>query len=487
MIAVITVIFALAGTFLLYSSFNTMLSRQKQSAAKSFEIVINTFSLLGQESIWTDNDEISKDFEKIADANDLFYAIRLRSDDEIIYDDKNLGNENIDSDNLDSDKTDSNNLDNKNPDNDNLFDLVDYDNIAYKIINRDNEYFILFCSVIKGSSSDFYVDALYDITYIYEQRNAMQRTYLATFLLMIICGALLSYVMSYFLTKPIERLKETASKISEGQYENRSKIHTGDEIEALSNEFNHMTDTLVDKMEMLNASVERQNRFIADFTHELKTPMTSMIGYADLLRRQNLSLDEQAEAANYIYSESRRLERLSTKMLEIIVTQNDTVDLAASNPSKLIDDTVSHYASSFEKSGIKIIKKCDAGECVLEPDLFVSLVINLLENARRAMPSGGTINITMKKYESDWCLSVSDTGCGIPKDKLSHITEAFYRVDKARSRAAGGAGLGLSLCENIARLHGGRIEIESEVGVGTTVSVTLRAYDYGEQNATKQE
>ena len=111
---------------------------------------------------------------------------------------------------------------------------------------------------------------------------------------------------------------------------------------------------------------------------------------------------------------------------------------------------------------------------MLEPDLFVSLVVNLLENARRAMENGGVIKIMLSMTEDGCDLLIQDTGCGIPKDKLVHLTEAFYRIDKARSRSFGGAGLGLSLCDRIAKIHNGSLLIESEAGVGTSVKVQIR-------------
>ena len=451
MISMIAFIFGMGGTFLLYSSFQSSINREKISAIKSFDMVIHTFSLLSQETTWTTASEISKDFGKIVEQNDLFVAISLHKDKELIYKSSDFVN-----------------------DMEEMCDKADYRNVAYKIIRSENQYYIQLCSVIKVENADLYIDALYDITKVYEQREELQKLYIAVFLFVVTCSAVFSYILSYFLTKPISRLKKIVSSITQGNYDLRSDIHTNDEIEELSVEFNHMTDTLVDKMEELNAAVDRQNQFIANFTHELKTPMTSMIGYADLLRRQNLSQEEQTDAANYIYSESKRLERLSIKLLELIAADNKNQELTVQNPAYLIDNVVKHSISYFKENGIEIEKKCEAGNCMLEPDLFVSLVVNLLENARRAMENGGVIKIVLSMTKDGCDLLIQDTGCGIPKDKLVHITEAFYRIDKARSRSFGGAGLGLSLCDRIAKIHNGSLSVESEVGVGTSVKVQIR-------------
>lgn len=451
MISMIAFIFGIGGTFLLYSSFQSSINREKMAAIKTFDMVLHTFSLLSQETAWTTASEISNDFGKIVEQNDLFTAISLHKGKELIYKSSNFVN------NMEE-----------------MDDKADYGNVAYKVIRSENNRYIQLCSVIKVENVDLYIDALYDVTNVYEQRKELQRLYIAVFLFVVTCSAVLSYILSYFLTKPISRLKKIVSSITQGNYDLRSDIRTNDEIEELSAEFNQMTDTLVDKMEELNNAVDRQNQFIANFTHELKTPMTSMIGYADLLRRQNLSLEEQIDAANYIYSESKRLERLSIKLLELIAADNKNQELTVQNPAYLIDSVVKHSISYFKENGIEIEKKCEAGNCMLEPDLFVSLVINLLENARRAMENGGVIKIMLSMTEEGCDLLIQDTGCGIPKDKLVHITEAFYRIDKARSRSFGGAGLGLSLCDRIAKIHNGSLSVESEVGIGTSVKVQIR-------------
>ena len=347
MISMIAFIFGIGGTFLLYSSFQSSINREKISAIKSFDMVIHTFSLLSQETTWTTASEISNDFGKIVEQNDLFAAISLHKDKELIYKSSDFVN------NMEE-----------------MGDKADYGNVAYKIIRSENNSYIQLCSVIKAENVDLYIDALYDVTKVYEQREELQRLYIAVFLLVVTCSAVLSYILSYFLTKPISRLKKIVSSITQGNYDLRSDIHTNDEIEELSAEFNQMTDTLVDKMEELNNAVDRQNQFIANFTHELKTPMTSMIGYADLLRRQNLSLEEQIDAANYIYSESKRLERLSIKLLELIAADNKNQELTVQNPAYLIDSVVKHSISYFKENGIEIEKKCEAGNCMLEPDLF---------------------------------------------------------------------------------------------------------------------
>ena len=220
--------------------------------------------------------------------------------------------------------------------------------------------------------------------------------------------------------------------------------------------------------------MERQERFMGSFAHELRTPMTAIIGYADLLRGQTLTPEEQRQAAAYIFSEGKRLENLSQKLLELLVLGRDEADLQPASPSDIIKGLVSYMGPYYGEFGMEIALDCQPGQCMLDAGLFRSLLVNLLDNARKAMEGRkGTVFIMCRMTKSGCRLSVSDRGRGIPEEALEHLTEAFYRADKSRARAQGGAGLGLSLCREIVRLHSGSLRFESQVGVGTTVTAVL--------------
>ncbi len=131
-----------------------------------------------------------------------------------------------------------------------------------------------------------------------------------------------------------------AQHISHGDYSTRVHIQSGDEIETLANDFNHMADTIEDNISELHLSIEKQEQFMGSFAHELKTPMTSIIGYADLLRSQDMSEAETNEAANYIFSEGKRLESLSLKLLDLLVAKNQETILTATDPSLAIQNVI---------------------------------------------------------------------------------------------------------------------------------------------------
>lgn len=227
------------------------------------------------------------------------------------------------------------------------------------------------------------------------------------------------------------------------------------------------------KLVAVNKVGYRQEEFMGSFAHEMKTPMTSIIGYADLMRTQTLSPEEQSAAVNYIFSEGKRLESLSLKLLDIIVARNTKLELKKVCPAQLIEQTADHLRPVYTKDDIGIECSGDEGECLLEPELVKSLLINLIDNARKALGHGGLIRISSQLTGTGCIIRVRDNGPGIPPEAIAHLTEAFYRVDKSRSRAQGGAGLGLALCSDIARLHNGSIEFESSRETGTCVTVHL--------------
>lgn len=221
--------------------------------------------------------------------------------------------------------------------------------------------------------------------------------------------------------------------------------------------------------EKLQALNDRQSRFVADLTHELKTPLTSMIGYADLLRSAPLDESRRRAAADAIYHESTRLESLSQQLLALQGLQTDGVTLGSVPVTAVFADV----ARSLPDAALD----CDApaGAAVrADRVLLADLLRNLVLNALHAEPKDGTVHLTCAEAGGQWRLTVRDNGCGIPAGALPHLTEPFYRVDKARVRANGGSGVGLALCAEIAAAFGTKLEFESTPGEGTTVAICLQ-------------
>lgn len=304
------------------------------------------------------------------------------------------------------------------------------------------------------------VQLAFDVTEAYTVRQTQQRAYHTTFVILIAIGAAVSWVTSYLLTRPLGTLSRASRELARGNLGYRAPVRSRDEVGQLAADFNRMAGQL--------------ERFMADFSHEMKTPMTSIIGYADLLRSQALTPDEQMDAANYIFSEGKRLEALGLKLLDMLSLDRSKLQLVPASPADLVAGLLEHLKRVYAQKGIALQYRTAEGMCFLEPDLFKTLLVNLMDNARKALDNGGYIYVWQEMLPDGCRVRVLDNGRGIPPEALTHLTEAFYRVDKSRSRAQGGAGLGLSLCNEIVQLHGGTMQFESRVGNGTVVTVELK-------------
>ena len=250
-------------------------------------------------------------------------------------------------------------------------------------------------------------------------------------------------------------------------------MHTGDELEILSQGFDQMAGAVQDKVEALELSVQQRDDFVGAFTHELKTPMTGIIGYADLLRSIQPDPEEQREAAGAIFHEAQRLEALSGKLLQLMGLGEHAPQLVPVQLDSVFAEARRAVAPAL--NGCILTMQSNGLTVQGDADLLCDLVINLVTNAAKASTPGSAIAVCAEQADGSIRLTVQDHGQGIPADKLARVWSRFYMVDKSRSRRQGGSGLGLALCSRIAQAHGGTLAMESELGKGTTVTITLPA------------
>ena len=227
-------------------------------------------------------------------------------------------------------------------------------------------------------------------------------------------------------------------------------------------------------IETLENVASRREEFIGSFAHELKTPLTAIIGYADMLRSKDMKPKSRFTAAGYIFSEGKRLEALSLKLMDIIVAGKQDFERKRFEVGYFIRSVAAVTVPSLSAEDITLDMRWEPGYILVEPDLFKTLTINLVDNARKASRRNSVIELFGKVEDGGYALYVRDHGRGIPREELSKITEPFYMIDKSRSRAQNGAGLGLALCQRIAELHETRLEYDSQVGEGTTVRILVK-------------
>lgn len=312
-----------------------------------------------------------------------------------------------------------------------------------------------------------------NISSLYAQRNAMLENYLRIFVVVLLVCSALIFLISIWLTRPIARLARVSRRIAQGDLELRAKESGGDEVAEFTRDFNQMTQVLSEKVLELEEAVEQREAFVANFAHELKTPLTSIIGYADILRSQQLSQERVFKSASTIFSEGQRLESLSIKLLELMVTGKQELEQKRINPRVLAAELGNSLQPLLVSQSMLLRVRVQNSMIQGDPDLLKTLLYNLVDNARKASQPGAEILLTGIQERNRFVFCVRDYGRGIPKEELSKITQAFYMVDKSRARAQNGAGLGLALCEKIAQLHGSRLQIESALGYGTTIRFEL--------------
>jgi len=342
----------------------------------------------------------------------------------------------------------------------------------HAVYKNGNKYYLQGISCLVLNDNTIVIENMEDISAIFEMREEQSILFLKITIIIGILAAVCNFFLSKWMTRSIKELEKITTMVANGKLDARVEKISDDEIGSLSRKFNEMAETLENNIIELREASRRQEDFVGCFSHELKTPLTSIIGYADLLRSKKLDEETRFEAANYIFNEGKRLENLSLKMLELLVERKKELDLSEISIDQLVLEVLTIMKNKIDVKRIRIQLEMKKVIAYVDSDLIKTVIINLLDNAIKADEVEGIIKIMLEHENGEIILSVCDNGCGIPNEDVNRITEAFYMVDKAQSRSSGGVGLGLAISSQIMELHNGRIEFASEVDKGT--KVTLR-------------
>ena len=322
-----------------------------------------------------------------------------------------------------------------------------------------------------------YLENCREVGELFRTRSEQYQSFFSLLLALTGAVGVLSLATAAMLLRPLGRLSAATRRMAEGDLDQRVQVGGDDEIAQLSADFNVMAHRIQRQVRELKAAARRQEDFIGSFAHEIKTPLTSIIGYADLLQSRPATPEQVRDSAGYIFAEGRRLESLSRKLLDLIVLERQDFPLRPLPLEGFLRRVAGSMEPALAQAGIRLTVRVQPVAALLDPDLMETVCVNLLDNARKAMEHGGEILLEGFPLEDGCVIQVTDQGKGIPPEELERVTEAFYMVDKSRARAQGGAGLGLALCRKIVELHGGTLKIESEPGRGTVVRVTLKGGD----------
>lgn len=338
----------------------------------------------------------------------------------------------------------------------------------------DGRIFLHAASPLMLEDEFLYLENCREVSSLFTSRSEQYQLYFYIMLVLTVAVGIASFLISVLILQPLSRVSSAARKMAAGRLDVRVRIKNRDELGRLAANFNTMAARLEAHVEDLKEAAKRQEDFIGSFAHEIKTPLTSIIGYADLLRSRPSTPDQVFESADYIFREGRRLEALSRKLMDLIVLNRQDFTLRPVSMELFLSRVGGALQPTLNTQGIYLRLHAEPDMVLLEPDLMETVLMNLLDNARKAMDYGGAIYLEGFREADGYCVRVTDNGKGIPAGELNRITEAFYMVDKSRSRAKGGAGLGLAICQKIIALHGGTLEFRSEEGAGTQACVHLR-------------
>jgi len=343
----------------------------------------------------------------------------------------------------------------------------------YIIRTLDNKQYLYACSVVNVYNVPIKILYAKDISNIYIEKTNQFTLFMKLDILICSLFAVFMFFISRLITKPINTLIASTQKISLGQYSERVRIKSKDEFNVLSDHFNLMARTIEDKINELKISNVEKETFINNLTHELKTPLTSIIGYSNLIRTSKYNEELFFEAADYIYKEGKRLEQMAFKMMDLIYAKTQEIKLTPEKIMPIIYEVEKSLLVKLKDKNIDLI--IEGVDCILDmdKDLIQMALSNIVENSIKASNHNSKIYLKVTVVHDKTSISIVDSGLGISKEHLDKIWQPFYVVDKARCRKNNGAGIGLSICKKIAEVHKADIKINSELWNGTEVTLTF--------------
>lgn len=333
----------------------------------------------------------------------------------------------------------------------------------------------------------FWVMSVKNITSTWVEGRQQAKGFLVMFLFVFVVSVGGAAAIASHMLKALEKLRAQAEQIRRGDFNGRVILTSRDELKALSDSLNSMSDQIRQQIEDLEL-------LLGAMAHEMKTPLTNILGYADSLLHVRLTERQREQSLEAICRSAGRLNQMSGKLLQLVgLYENQEIE---TRPVDLEEVIQCVYEENKEKLDAKNVDfqilrrdnmridkthlrkvtepaRQEKGAVVVQGDplLLISLFGNLVSNSMKALEVGGRIQVILDENRQSVC--VRDNGRGIPKEALPHVTKAFYMADKSRSRRQQGSGLGLALAERIVKAHHGEMEIESRMGEGTEVTVTF--------------
>lgn len=354
-------------------------------------------------------------------------------------------------------------------------DREEGDGASFQIYKGEKASYIFVCDYVRQGGKELYLVTQTDISAAVARQRSMIAYFQRIYLIILCVSFPIIFLLTKVLTASLQKVREAAGRIAQGSYSQRIQADGKDEISELAADFNRMAEQVEEKMAKLSDMAKQKEDFAANFAHELKTPLTSVIGYADMLYQHDLPREEVRSAASYIWNEGMRLNALSLKLMDLFVLHRQEFLLEEMPAGEIFENLRQGIEPVCGKQGVELCMEIEEGSIWVDFDLFKTMLLNLADNSVKAGCS--RLWVSGRPEGEGYRVEVRDNGKGIPPEELGRITEAFYMVDKSRSRKQHGAGLGLALVAKIVEVHGAKMELESDGQTGTAVVLSFGEAD----------
>ncbi|WP_430601747.1 sensor histidine kinase [Enterococcus sp. DIV0724b] len=296
------------------------------------------------------------------------------------------------------------------------------------------------------------------------------------FIISSIVGLILSYFFASFQVKRINRMRKATKEITSGNFDVKLVTHDKDEFDDLAEDFNKMAESLKESREEIDRQEERRRQFMADASHEMRTPLTTINGLLEGLQYNAIPEGQRENAIKLMQNETSRLIRLVNENLdyEKIRTNQISIVVKKFDATETLKNILTQLEGKAESANDKLILEADEGiDVYADYDRFVQIMVNIIQNAIQ-FTQDGEIRIQLQKGYLETIITISDTGIGMTEEQVQNIWDRYYKVDPSRKNTKyGESGLGLSIVQQLVRLHKGKISVESQEGKGTSFSISF--------------
>ena len=340
---------------------------------------------------------------------------------------------------------------------------VENDSVLTQIKNVKNMNYLLISTRLSDDEVLIYAR---DISSIYNVKNKLTNISIILILGIFALISVIAYIISKRLTKPLSKMQKEMQKLSKGDY--NIKLKEGNsEFGRLAHSFNQMSKELEERDRELLDLIDSKQTFIDNLSHEINTPLTSILGYAELLEKANCTEEQKNRFLINIENETKRIRDIHKNLLLLSYKEKADFEMKNIDSEYIFENVFQNLYFKLKEHNINLIIQNKISNFYGDSTLIIMSISNLILNAINASKDGSQIILRGYETVDRTIVEVEDEGFGISKENIEKILEPFYRVDKARSRKNGGAGLGLSICKRIMNLHEGEIKIESELGKGS--------------------